>query len=430
VLKQTKDGIRARSVRLERALSRLDERVNWEKKTRDAAGDPMRVSLEPVRDLCARLGAPEAAFRAVHVTGSKGKGSTAALVAGALQAAGVHTALYTSPHLERVSERLTLAGVEVDEERLAESLERALAAAQAAEIDGGPARAATWFDLLTAAAFLVVAEARVELAVIECGLGGRLDSTNVVHGPLAIVTNVYLEHTAVLGPTRLAIAREKAGIVKPGARVVVGALAPDDEAAALVEHVARERGARCVRVEHAPDDAIERRNRRVAEAALVELAAAEPALARSAGGFVLPSAAGGLPGRAERRLHGTTRVVLDGAHVPESLALVLRDLAREPGLAVPPVVVLGMGLEKNAEGLLKALSRWTDTVLCSTVGEGPYRGAEELAALGRGLGLATRAVPDPAAALDEAVRLAGPGGWVLVTGSLHLVGCLRARTRP
>jgi dihydrofolate synthase/folylpolyglutamate synthase len=122
---------------------------------------------------------------------------------------------------------------------------------------------------------------------------------------------------------------------------------------------------------------------------------------------------------------GPTRVVLDGAHVPESLELVLRDLAREPELAAPPVVVFGCGQEKNARGLLKALLGRVDRVLCSSVGHGPQRDAAELTALARELGLAALAVPDPAAALDQAVRAAGTGGWVLVTGSLHLVGALR-----
>ncbi|NOT30472.1 MAG: hypothetical protein HOP15_08500, partial [Planctomycetes bacterium] len=191
-------------------------------------------------------------------------------------------------------------------------------------------------------------------------------------------------------------------------------------------------GARCVRVEHAPEDPIELRNSRFARVMLAELARAAPELAARPGGFRLAREAGSraaLPGRGERRAVGGTRVVLDGAHVPESLELVLRDLASDPELAAPPVVVLGMGLEKNAEGLLKALVGCADRVLCSSVGTGPYRDAAELAAMARELGLDARAVPDPAAALDEAVRVAGTSGWVLVTGSLHLVGALRRFTR-
>jgi dihydrofolate synthase/folylpolyglutamate synthase len=246
------------------------------------------------------------------------------------------------------------------------------------------------------------------------------------------VTTVYLEPTAILGATRTAIAAEKAGIVKPGTTVVVGALAPDDEAAALVEAVARERGARCVRVEHPPEAALEARNGALAGAVLAALAGAAPELlrGRSVRLDAAVSAAARLPGRAELRRVGDTLVVLDGAHVPASLALVLRDLQRSPEFAARPEVVIGMGQEKDAVGLLKALTGRADRVACSSVGTGPARDAAELEAIGRALGLDAHAIADPRAALDEAVRRAGIRSWVLVTGSLHLVGALRRHTRP
>jgi len=429
-----KDGIRGASVRLEDVLSRLDVLVNWEKRSR--SGEPggergrMRVSLEPARDLCARLGNPERRYRVVHVAGSKGKGSVSALVAEALLATGRSVGLYTSPHVEHVQERLRLDGEPVEDEALAEALEASLAAHAAARAAGSAAREATWFDVLTGAAFLALARAEVDWAVIECGLGGRLDSTNVVESALAVITNIYLEHTAILGATRAAIAAEKAGIVKPGRAVVFGALAPDDEAARVIADTARARGSRAVRVELAPADSVDARNLSLARAALAELARAEPALADACAALAGVGGRARLPGRAERRRVGEVRVLLDGAHVPESLELVLRDLAADPELAPAPVVVIGMGLEKDARGLLKALVGRVDRVLCTSVGEGPYRGADELAALAVELGLAARAVPDPAAALDEAVRVAGTGSWVLVTGSLHLVGAVRGRTQP
>jgi dihydrofolate synthase/folylpolyglutamate synthase len=317
-----KDGMQSRSARLEEAVSRLDVLVNWEKRAREAGERGMRVSLDPARDLCERLGSPERAFRAVHVAGSKGKGTTAALVAAALRAGGMRVALYTSPHVQRVQERLVIDGAEVGDEVLAEALERALAARERAVAEGSPARDATWFDVLTAAALVAIEQAAVELAVVEVGLGGRLDSTNVVRGSVAAITSIYLEHTSVLGSTRAAIAAEKAGIVKPGATVVVAALSPEDEATAVVERVARERGARCVRVEHAPADSIERRNLDLARAILAELSRSA-ALQRGPGTaglqpgsspsptpeprgprFVLDEttlASARLPGRAERR---------------------------------------------------------------------------------------------------------------------------------
>jgi dihydrofolate synthase/folylpolyglutamate synthase len=429
-----KHGACGRSVRLEAALARLDALVNWEKKARSTAAGKMRVSLAPARALCERLGDPQRRYRVVHVAGTKGKGSVSTLVAAALRRAGIHEGLYTSPHVDCVQERLQLSGRPVEDELLARHLEAALDAHAAERASAGPGGDATWFDVLTTAAFLVLAEERVELAVVECGLGGRLDSTNVADGLVCAITNVYLEHTAILGDTRTAIAAEKAGIIKPGSTVVAGALGADDAATRVVEAIARERGARFVRVEYGEAETLDERNRRLAAEILLELERAAPDLAARG---IRPAPLGAhdhdlarLPGRAERRTVAGVRVVLDGAHVPESLALLLRDLARDPELARPPVVVLGMGLEKNALGMLKALQGGVDRVLCTSVGEGPYRGADELTAIARELGLAAVAVSDPMAALDRAVRSVGAGGWVLVTGSLHLVGAVRCRTEP
>ena len=416
-------------MRLEAALARLDSLVNWEKRARGGLGaDRMRVSLAPARDLCERLGSPERRYRVVHVAGTKGKGSVSALVAAALRRAGVSEGLYTSPHVECVQERLLVRGVPVADEALAGALEAALDAREAARASGGAAGDATWFDVLTAAAFVVLAEERVALAVVECGLGGRLDSTNAADGVVCAITNIYLEHTAILGDTREAIAAEKAGIVKPGSTVVAGALRAGDPAARVIERVARERGARFVRFDVDEAESLEGRNRRLAARVLLELERVAPDLGPLPPIGEHDAFPWRLPGRAERRWTGPVRVVLDGAHVPESVALLLRDLARDPELARAPTVVIGMGLEKNARGMLKALQARVDRVLCTSAGAGPYRSADELAALARELGLVAQAVPDPAAALDLAVRGIGTGGWVLVTGSLHLVGAVRCRT--
>ncbi len=423
------DRIRGQSALLGAALSRLDGLVNWERRARSGGRAPrMRVSLAPARDLCERLGSPEGAFRAVHVAGSKGKGSVSSLVAAGLRRSGVREGFYSSPHVERVQERLALGGVPVDDDVLALARERALSAREAALAEGSPAREATWFDVLTAAAFLVLAEAEVEMAVVECGLGGRLDSTNVVQGEVCAITNIYLEHTAILGSTRTAIAGEKAGIIKPGSVVVAGALGAEDEATRVIEGVARERGARLLRLEFAERESMDERNLRLAGAILDRCAEVLPG--RGIGAKCLDPATrelARLPGRAERRWHGETRVVLDGAHVPESLALLLHDLAADPELALPPSIVIGMGHEKDARGLLKALRGRVDTVLCTSVGDGPYRDPMELRALAAEIGLSAEGMASPRAALEEAVRRAG-SGWVLVTGSLHLVGVLRELT--
>ena len=169
----------------------------------------MRVGLEPMQDLAARLGDPQKSFRSIHVAGTKGKGSVSALIEAALAHAGLRVGRYASPHVERITERVSVQGHDVDEPTLARALNRALDAYEAARKAGTPAANATWFDLLTAAAFIIFAETQREWAVIEVGLGGRLDSTNIVDGEIAVVTNIALEHTEILGNTRAAIARRE-----------------------------------------------------------------------------------------------------------------------------------------------------------------------------------------------------------------------------
>src|ERR1700674_2793877 len=222
---------------LKEAMARLDALTNWERRPRKF----MRVGLEPMQDLAARLGDPQKAFRAGHVAGTRGKGSVAALIEAALAKAGLSVGRYASPHVETVTERVTLQGRAVDEVTLARALKAALDAYEEARRAGTAAAEATWFDLLTAAAFLIFRDAGVEWAVVEVGLGGRLDSTNVVFGEIAVVTNIGLEHTEILGQTREAIAREKVGILKPGA-VLVTALGTDDEAGRVVQARADELG--------------------------------------------------------------------------------------------------------------------------------------------------------------------------------------------
>ena len=423
---------------LRAAVLRLDRLVDWEKRLRaPERGPAMRVDLRAMRDLMERLGHPEGSFRSVHVAGTKGKGSTAALIGAGLARTGARTAVYASPHVERIEERLVVLGRPIAAAELARALTQALDARDAALAAGSDAAAATWFDALTAAAFVALREARVDWAVVECGLGGRLDSTNVVPARFGVITNIDLEHTNVLGRTRAAIAGEKAGIVKPGATLVCGVQGED--ALAPIRAAARERGAALVRVATRADASVEERNAALAGAVLDALG---PVLGprpggRLAGGWLLDRetrAAARLPGRLERSSVGATPVVLDGAHVPSSVDLVLRELEGDSDLGgLPPVVVFATGQEKDAGGMLKVLRGRVDRVLCTSVGAGPYRSAGELCALARALSIEAEEVGEPRAALDKALQFAARG-WVLVTGSLHLVGAVRslvtAASRP
>src|SRR5688572_22792168 len=343
----------------------------------------MRVSLEPALDLCRRLGDPQRCAPAVHIAGSKGKGSVASLVAAGLTAGGLRAGRYGSPHVERIQERVALDGAEVDDGALADGLERALAARAEAIAAGSPAAEATWFDLLTAAAWCVFRAAKVEWIVAECGLGGRLDSTNTLDGEVCAITTIELEHQNVLGSTCALIAAEKAGILAPGCTLVTGVPA-DTEAGQVIDARAREFGVPLLRPAYLADrgalPTIESCNAALAALILEELGRRghRGRDGRTLGGRLLTPErvrAARLPGRLERLWLGRTPVVVDGAHTPDSVRRVLRDLTgpQRPDLAPPrrlrrrPVAVLGMGIDKDLPGVLKSLQGEVDRVLCTSV---------------------------------------------------------------
>ncbi len=419
---------------LAQAMGRLDTLTNWESRPRAT----MRVGLEPMLDLAARLGDPQRSFRAIHVAGTKGKGSVSALIEAALVRAGLRVGRYASPHVERITERVSLEGREVDETALALALDSALDAYEAARKAGTPAADATWFDLLTAAAFIIFAETRREWAVVEVGLGGRLDSTNIVNGEIAVVTNIGLEHTEILGKTRAAIAGEKVGILKPGA-VLITSLDAADEAGQVLEARAEELGASVIRPRLAAAATIEEMNVALAGAALDQLGALgvrAPAVADAAvDAWLLDAetrAAARLPGRTERFdiETGVRRlpVMLDGAHVPFNLEAVLGDLASTHDLSGRCVAIVALAADKDAKGFVTSLGKRASTIVFTALpGSSRGRSPAELRALAASLGLKSEAEPDAKRALRRGAELATQANaWLLVTGSLYLVGALRS----
>jgi dihydrofolate synthase/folylpolyglutamate synthase len=209
--------------------------ANFEQRT-PAPGD---LKLERMRALLARLGEPHRRLRVVHVAGSKGKGSTSAMLAAVLRRAGYRTGLFTSPHLTRIEERIQVDGRPITAAELAQLLSEVRDV-----VEHGSTFAKsppTFFEVATAVGFLHFVRRRVEAAVLEVGLGGRLDSTNVCIPALSVITSISLDHTSILGDRLALIAREKAGIVKPGRPVVSGATAP--EARAVIEEVCRQKHA-------------------------------------------------------------------------------------------------------------------------------------------------------------------------------------------
>lgn len=224
------------------ALDWLMRQINYERTTA-VPYQTAAFKLDRMRRLLSLLGDPHLGLRAVHIAGTKGKGSTAAMVAAVLQAAGMRTGLYTSPHLEAIEERIAIDGARCSQEEFA---------ALAAELEGAVAKLPrdpaapelcepTFFEITTAMAFLHFAKRRVEAAVLEVGLGGRLDSTNVCHPSVSVITSISFDHTRQLGNTLAAIAGEKAGIIKRGVPVISGVVR--DEPREVIRRVAAESAA-------------------------------------------------------------------------------------------------------------------------------------------------------------------------------------------
>src|SRR3954469_11120453 len=190
----------------------------------------MRFGLDRMRRLLTVLGSPQDAFASIHVVGTNGKSSTVRMAAAILEAHGLRTGAYLSPHLSSFAERIRIGDADLEPDAFGAAVERVAAAAAKVDRTLSGGERVTQFELLTAAAFSELAERGVEVAVVEAGLGGRHDATNVLAAPVCVLTNVGLEHTRWLGPTITDIAREKLAVVAPGATLVVGPLDPEAEA--------------------------------------------------------------------------------------------------------------------------------------------------------------------------------------------------------
>jgi len=344
--------------------------------------------LERIRALLAQLGDPQRRYPAIHVVGTNGKSTTARTTEALLADAGLAVGTYLSPHVSGWSERIRVRGEEADFERAVEAVRAT------AERVG-----ATQFEVLTAAALNAFAAADVDVAVVEAGLGGRHDATNVLDTRVVVLTNVALDHMDVLGNTREAIAAEKLAVVRPETVVVL--------AESEWEPLARENGA--VRVDLTASSNL-----------ALAIAAAEAFLGRPVEAHAAESAQ--LPGRLERRGERPLEI-WDGAHNIAGVGYLLPRLpAREY------VVVCSILRDKRPELMLEALSVLGDTLVATSSSNTRATAAEELAALGSPFFRRAEAVEDPAAARALAIGLAGEDGAVVVTGSLYLLAELHARS--
>jgi dihydrofolate synthase / folylpolyglutamate synthase len=392
----------------------------------------MKFGLETMKRICAALDHPERAFQSVIVAGTNGKGSVTAMTSAALHAARLRSARYTSPHLARVEERFVIGEREVSTPDL-EAAARHVQHTVERLVRDREMPLPTFFECATAIAFELFRRSAVELAVIEVGLGGRLDATNVITPMAAAITSIDFDHQDLLGGTLEAIAREKAGVIKPGIPVIVGPV--PSEAAAVIAHVCRAQGARFISAEvRRPDLAtvsLALRGAHQVENAAVAVRLMEELRAL---GVALPDDAiqAGLtqaywPGRLELFAWRGAQVLLDAAHNPagaRALARYLGDVGWR-GLTL----VVGIVREKDVAGMLAALLPLAGQVVCTTPASARAMPASELAAIASTLAAASvrvSAVPDPAEALTLACR---EGVRVVVAGSIFLIGPLRGILR-
>lgn len=463
--------VRARAGQIESyetAIAYLNNRVDLER-VRATGATKHAYRLDRMRAICDALGRPQDAVRAIHVAGTKGKGSTCEMVAAAMEASGYTVGLYTSPHVEDVRERVRINRQMISPADFAASVRRVGEAAEAIEAKHGDA---TYFELLTAAAFVYFAEQAVDAAVIEVGLGGLLDCTNVITPEVAVVTLIGMDHTEILGDTPELIARQKAGIYKAGVpaltfaqdKAVVevlrkcaeevgapfsvlgkdidfsfrsefvqtrGAGAPraDSVAAVLVgpqafvtltgEHAQFEHVPVPLRGDH------QALNCGLALAVLDQLAARGFTFAPDDVVRGLESVR--LAGRFEV-VSASPRVVVDVAHNPESIQALMRTIGQQlPSETM--VCVFGCAADKDIPAMLRHLAAGADKVIF-TAASGNARAARP-ADLFRKFdaisgGKMAQTARSPAEAIDLALRAAGRDALVCVTGSFYLVGEARA----
>lgn len=399
----------------------------------------VKFGIDRMRRLAEALGHPERSYPVIHVAGTNGKGSVSAMLEAILRAAGRRTGLYTSPHLVRLGER-----VQVDRRALTEGEIGAFVAelrpvAEKLAADG-PDEHPSFFEFMTAMAFLQFQRRKVDVAVVEVGMGGRLDATNVVQPEVAVITSIGLDHCEQLGDTLEKIAAEKAGIVKPGRPVVIGRMPP--EAETTIRTIAAERAAPVHAVREAYGDTIERYPVTNLECEYQRWNAATATLAAG----LLPAAwkigpeivTAGLravnwPGRWQRLRVGGKRVILDASHNPEGAQMLdasLRRLVAETGRA--PVIVAGVLGEFRARALLEVVARHAREIYLTPPHQQRASSYDELeAALPTGArARARRATLAEVFPAPGVCAVGAPGDTVVITGSIYLLGEVLARIEP
>jgi dihydrofolate synthase/folylpolyglutamate synthase len=437
-----------------RALFSLGRELGAPRQPAQSNSDAARVQkfgLGNISILAAGLGSPHLSIPCAHIAGTNGKGSTAAMLESILRAAGLRTGLYTSPHLERINERIRINGLNISDEEFAAAWTRVRRSIESLMASGKLAAHPTFFECVTAMAFAGFAAQAVEFAVYEVGLGGRLDATNIVEPKVAVITSIDFDHENFLGHSIEEIAAEKAGIIKQGAWVVSSVERP--EARAVIARRCTELGARLFDVDDvwrmkdvqafegmytAVVSALDAGRNLVLAPALPgrfqlrnALAAASAAKLLSERGFAVDDDAimRGIatvqwPGRLERLSEGPV-VYLDGTHNPAG-ARALAQFWEENFQGRRIFLVYGAMRDKAVDEIAGLLFPRADCVILTEPRQPRAVSAALLEEITGHLSKRTIVIRDPAEALERAISFASPEDAVFSTGSLYLVGDLRS----
>lgn len=450
------------------ALDWLMGRINFER-TAFVPYLERQLKLDRMRQLLTRLGQPDAGLKIVHVAGTKGKGSTSVMIAAMLTAAGYRTGLFSSPHLERIEERFAVDGQACTADELVTLVNRLIPVVRTmddeAAAEGDPTGGPTYFEITTAMALLQFVERQVDAAVLEVGLGGRLDSTNVCLPAISVITSISFDHMRQLGNTLASIAREKAGIIKPGVPVICGATEPEPQE--VIAEIAREHGCRLVQLGRdfqfeyrragssptAAQSAIAKtdfhycvpgqeyalcnvplamRGRHQAANAAVALATVAELRHQgwcvSADAMRLGLSRAMLPGRVEV-ISGEPLIVLDTAHNPASARALVEAIAELPFVARRTLIV-SISHDKDVPAVVRELVLHFDRIIVTQYQENPRAvPADQLLeivrneAAGHTIDLTIRDTPREAWQL--AIQTAVPGECVCIAGSFYLAAEMR-----
>ena len=425
------------------ALDHLETLINHEVKPR--AGRVAGLSLESVQRLTAAMGDPQRCYRVIHVTGTNGKGSTVRVTARLLQEMGLRVGAYTSPHLVAPTERIAVDAEPIDPETFGAAI------GDVARFTDHLQMRATWFETVTAAALQHFADVAVDVAVVEVGMLGRFDATNVVEAQVATITNVAMDHTDGVGDWRLAVAGEKAGIIKPGSTVVCGETDPRtrdvfraEPHAAMFER-GRDFGTERERLAaggwladlrtpygHHADVLVSLHGRHQLDNVSLAVATAEAFFEAQLSDEVIGEALANVkvPGRFEiaRR---EPLVVLDGAHNPDGARAAADTLSEDFAPSGRRFMVVGMQSGRDVAGVLQGLEAdRADRVLCCTAPTARGIPATEVAAAAASIGANAEAIDGVGAALDRALELADANDVVIVTGSFTVIGAAKVALGP